>query len=746
MAPRDGRLPIVYIHGVGDQEPATELKRSWDLALFGQDMGSRTSMAYWADLTRPTSAARRRTRSALVDRDLGAAELLKDAELPTDDEAAQAFTEALAERLASGGTRGRGGPSAKALPLPGFLRRPIARRFLKAFVPDTAAYFFRKGMRARMQKRFTDQLPPAGQPFVVVAHSMGTVISLEALAAKARRSHDVALYVTLGSPLGIQEVQDFLEAEQRIPACVRSWHNFADTLDPVALDKALANDFAPNGIIRDHRVVNERSKEILRFNPHSSFGYLAHPSVRREVHQATSFDSMGRFVVARDVAESFISAEGRQPVLIEALEPGYNALGEGRGDRSLKHRDDELPDLPSRIGHLATALRGRLKQTGVDPETEGRVDELRRFVAAHLTPAEVSWLAEHHADFGVYSVWRSAEKRKLLDRSHGPLKADAARNSYQASGRGVTWAVLDTGARFDHPHFDLGDGASVIDAVYDCTRPGKPKKITNPKKADPDGHGSHVAGIVAGWSEDERYQGVAPDARLVVYKVLDDEGAGEDAWIIKALDHIAKTNASASGLLIHGVNLSLGGWFDPTVYGCGHSPICQELRSLWRAGVLVCVSAGNEGQIEVQTADETFDLNTQLSIGDPANLEECIAVGSVNASRPHTFGVSYFSSRGPTADGRAKPDVVAPGERIRSCDSAFEPGDPKSWYRADSGTSMACPHVSGLLAAFLSVRREFIGRPDEVKRILLENANDLARDRYHQGAGLPNLMKMLLNT
>jgi hypothetical protein len=59
---------------------------------------------------------------------------------------------------------------------------------------------------------------------------------------------------------------------------------------------------------------------------------------------------------------------------------------------------------------------------------------------------------------------------------------------------------------------------------------------------------------------------------------------------------------------------------------------------------------------------------------------------------------------------------------------------------------MACPHVSGILAAFLSVRREFIGRPDEVKEILLKNCNDLGRDRYHQGAGLPNLMKMLLNT
>jgi subtilisin family serine protease len=255
-----------------------------------------------------------------------------------------------------------------------------------------------------------------------------------------------------------------------------------------------------------------------------------------------------------------------------------------------------------------------------------------------------------------------------------------------------------------------------------------------------------VAGIIAGAGRKAKHepQGVAPQAQLVVYKVLDDEGFGEDAWIIKALDHVAATNDNAAGILVHGVNLSLGGPFDATVYGCGFSPICQELRRLWQNGVVVCVAAGNEGQIQVRTTDGDFDLNTSLSIGDPANLDECIAVGSVNADKPYLYGISFFSSRGPTADGRKKPDVVAPGERISSCNANFKASG--KTYRSDSGTSMACPHVSGLLAAFLSVRPEYIGRPDDVKRILLENANDLNRDPYHQGAGLPNLMKMLLNS
>jgi subtilisin family serine protease len=238
---------------------------------------------------------------------------------------------------------------------------------------------------------------------------------------------------------------------------------------------------------------------------------------------------------------------------------------------------------------------------------------------------------------------------------------------------------------------------------------------------------------------------MAPHAKLVVYKVLDDKGSGEDAWIIKALDHIAAQNDNHSGgLAIHGINLSLGGPFDSTVYGCGFSPICAELRRLWRGGVLVVVASGNEGQLDVQTTDGEFQLNTAISIGDPANLEECIAVGSVNADQPHLYGVSSFSSRGPTADGRGKPDVVAPGERISSCNSRFR-HDGSELYYPESGTSMAAPHVSGMLAAFLSVRREFRGRPDEVKRLLLDTCTDIGRDRYHQGRGIPNLMQMLLS-
>src|SRR5690606_28456700 len=103
---------------------------------------------------------------------------------------------------------------------------------------------------------------------------------------------------------------------------------------------------------------------------------------------------------------------------------------------------------------------------------------------------------------------------------------------------------------------------------------------------------------------------------------------------------------------------------------------------------------------------------------------------------------------GPTADGRQKPDVVAPGEKILSCRHTWprNASTIEQLYVEMSGTSMAAPHVSGLLAAFLSARRQFVGYPEWVKKLLLENCTDLQRDRPMQGAGLPNLTRMLLNT
>lgn len=765
---------FVYIHGIGDQEGKEELKHKWDLSLFGRDMGTRTRMAYWADIL-DNDISKRKGKSVKGTHgrkvSLEATALLQEAGINPNNEQALQFVESLAASLAASDQPAdrRRGVRTKFLPLPRFLRRPIAEKFLRLLVKDSAAYFFNEEIRRKIKDRLVEQIPADDEPFILVSHSQGTVAAFEVLSERSTKV-DVSLFVTVGSPLGIREVQDLIEERDMklsVPKGVRTWHNFADRLDPVALDATLKSDFVPRERIHDHMVRNEGTKDLLRFNPHSSIGYLAHPKVRTVIHTAAGFDFTGRFVVARDVAERFVGVGVRQPVLIEALHPGYWALDENkeqcqeRETRQVK-KNKSMDELSGRIGNLKSDIIDIVqKHSGKSnlPLSEalslGRVQQLRKYVAAHLTPSEITVLAREHAEYNVFAVWRSAEKRKLLTRSAAPLKVDASRVSYAAEGHGITWAVLDTGVRRDHPHFGT-EGHTILE-LWDCTQNTDqpvlvemPKGRQKDKKGDPDGHGTHVSGIIAGRGKDDggrMIHGIAPKTKLIVYKVLDEKGFGEDAWIIKAIDDIYRKNAAGAGLAVHGVNLSLGGSFDATVYGCGFSAICNELRDLWRQGVLVCVAAGNEGQIQVLTNDGDVDLNTHSSIGDPANLEDCIAVGSVNAEKPHLYGISYFSSRGPTADGRKKPDVVAPGERIFSANSDFQSGKSvKDLYRSSSGTSMACPHVSGLLAAFLSVRREYVGHPDKVKKILLENCNDLDRDRYHQGAGLPNLMKMLLNT
>ncbi|MBM3524445.1 MAG: hypothetical protein FJX57_15955, partial [Alphaproteobacteria bacterium] len=155
---------VIYVHGIGDQDPKAELKLAWDLALFGKDFGARSRMAYWADILRPSppppSAAKatgpksKTRRAAADDKTLDLAAILARHGLDGDAPATLAFAAELAGhlgvdgRLAAGGTVGK-----KILPLPGFLRRPISRIFLESFIADTAAYFFKRETRRRIRER-----------------------------------------------------------------------------------------------------------------------------------------------------------------------------------------------------------------------------------------------------------------------------------------------------------------------------------------------------------------------------------------------------------------------------------------------------------------------------------------------------------------------------------------------------------------------------------------------------------------
>ena len=244
--------------------------------------------------------------------------------------------------------------------------------------------------------------------------------------------------------------------------------------------------------------------------------------------------------------------------------------------------------------------------------------------------------------------------------------------------------------------------------------------------------------------------GIAPKCTIVSIKVLDEKGKGLASNIIAAIAKIQEWNGFGRHILIHGVNLSVGYDFEPEWFACGQSPLCVEVDRLVRSGVVVVVSSGNTGYGFQTTKHEgTVAAGMDVSINDPGNAELAITVGSTHREMPHTYGVSYFSSKGPTGDGRLKPDVVAPGEKIISCaagrprEKAVSQAGKECDYVEQSGTSMAAPHVSGVIAAFLSVRREFIGQPEAVKHTFTSTATDLKRDRYFQGHGLVDLMRAI---
>ena len=250
-------------------------------------------------------------------------------------------------------------------------------------------------------------------------------------------------------------------------------------------------------------------------------------------------------------------------------------------------------------------------------------------------------------------------------------------------------------------------------------------------------HGTHVAGILGGAHvSDANGQGMCPDINLIDLRVLDDNGKGDEFSIIAALQFIRYLNATGDQPVIHGVNLSLSLLHDVENYACGRTPICEECDRLVASGVVVVAAAGNRGFERVLTGAGELDAYRAISITDPGNAESVITVGATHRFQPHTYGVSYFSSRGPTGDGRLKPDVLAPGERIYSCVL-----DRK--YDAKDGTSMAAPHVSGVAALMMARHREFIGQPERIKRVLMKTATDLGRERYFQGAGMVDALRAL---
>jgi serine protease AprX len=330
-------------------------------------------------------------------------------------------------------------------------------------------------------------------------------------------------------------------------------------------------------------------------------------------------------------------------------------------------------------------------------------------LAVELTAARARWLSRSP---DVHAVSLNAViKSSLLG---GSVSAANLQTTYDQSldvpplwnggftGQGVGVAVIDTGVAGDLPDFSDGSGGSrVVETA-----------VTNPAATtayDTFGHGTVVAGIIAGNGPGGQYMGVAPGANLISIKASDETGTATVLNVIYALqfavDHQADYN-------IRVINMSLD---EDTAQSYLTDPLDAAAESAWMHGIVVVVAAGNRGSAPdaVQYA--------------PANDPYVITVGGVDENGTPSTGDDFlasWSSRGTTQDGFQKPDITAPGGHIVSTlapNSAFAGMCPScvvaGSYIKVSGTSMAAPMISGLVADIL--QRTPNWTPDQVKQALV---------------------------
>ncbi|HEX7956875.1 MAG TPA: S8 family peptidase, partial [Pyrinomonadaceae bacterium] len=320
--------------------------------------------------------------------------------------------------------------------------------------------------------------------------------------------------------------------------------------------------------------------------------------------------------------------------------------------------------------------------------------------------------------------------------------------SYTLDGTGIGIAVIDSGVSHSHDSFLNQNGDSRIVADVDFTGSGSPA-------GDPFGHGTHVAALAAGNGSVASgvYTGIAPDASVINLRALDEDGVGTTAGLLDALEWVLDNRATYN---IRVVNLSLG---TAAVDSYRYDPLCLAVRSLVDAGVVVVAAAGNDGK----NADgqKVYGL-----IHSPGIEPSAITVGASNTFDTNSRsddGVTTYSSRGPTRsywtdssnvvhhDNLVKPDLVAPGNKLVSAESAgnalvtahpeleaYTDGAPDHAMMRLSGTSMATPLVSGAAALLLQANPSLT--PNMVKALLTYTAQPLAGfNQLEQGAGQLNV-------
>jgi serine protease AprX len=389
--------------------------------------------------------------------------------------------------------------------------------------------------------------------------------------------------------------------------------------------------------------------------------------------------------------------------------------------------DDLLARLPTAPAHeVIVTFRDRSQMSRLSLLTPKvlRLTQLP-MAGAVLSPAQIEQVAQWD---GVESIYFNAPLRHYNYEAGEITGGHVVHDQVDVKGRGVTVVVLDSGVDATHP--DLKLGANVVQNVKvlgDLDLVGFSQTLENlPNTDTSSGHGTHVAGTVAGTGEASKddprrpryYAGIAPEARLVGI------GAGEAIAVLHALQGFDYALANQQRYGIDVITNSWGGGtgFDP------NDPISVASYEAYRRGIVVLFAAGNDGP-----AEDT--LSTHAS--DPW----VIAVGSGTKSGD----LSDFSGRGVAGDFYKHIDIVAPGSDINSTRAIATPlpaagplldtTNPTyhAYYAGMSGTSMATPFVAGTVALLLEANPDL--SPDQIEQILVETATPMPAYGYHVVGG-----------
>ncbi|MFI9628740.1 S8 family peptidase [Streptomyces sp. NPDC052042] len=454
-------------------------------------------------------------------------------------------------------------------------------------------------------------------------------------------------------------------------------------------------------LITGDRVTVDAKGRVRGFQPAPG---REHIPVKRQIHDGHTLlvpaDAQRLISSGKLDRRLFDITELNRAEVRRAQKSGLKLIVSYRGARASDAKAEVHDAGGTRVGRTLTSLNAESVTTPVDDAQE---------IWQALT-SKPSRSVQRTTAAGIDRVWLDGVRRASLDKSVPQIGTPSAWKAGY-TGKGVKIAVLDTGVDATHP--DLKN--QVLEA----------KNFSDASDTkDRYGHGTHVASIAAGTGAKSggKFKGVAPEAKLIAGKVLDDDGYGDDSGILAGMEW-----AVAQGADI--VNLSLGGDDTP-----GIDPLEAAVNKLSAdKGVLFAIAAGNEG-------DEPG------TVGSPGSADAALTVGAVD----DRDRLAEFSSRGPrVGDGAIKPDVTAPGVDITAAAAPGsvidkEVGQSPSGYLTISGTSMATPHVAG--AAALLKQQHPDWKYTELKGALTASTKPGAYTPFQQGSGRISVDRAIAQT